>query len=444
MSSDDSVPSHDGGMFRSLRHRNFRLFFMGQSISLVGNWLQWAAMNWLIFELTHSAAWLGIVGFCRISILFVAPVAGILADRMDRRRLIVITQVLATIQPALLALLTLTGTINKWHVVILSIYAGIVAAFDIPIRQAFTVEMIEAKEDLPNAIALNSTIVNGARLVGPAMAGLLIAWVGEGWCFLLNALSYVPVIWALLAMQIPPRQPGRHEAMGKQLLDGVRYAFGFTPIRSVLLLLCLVSIAGMPYQQFMSAFAQDVLHVGPRMFGLLTSCVAIGALIGATFLARRRAAAGLERLIPAATTLFGTGLVFLSMSRTSWMAMALLVVVGCGMMVQMVSSNTLLQTICDNDKRGRVMSFYTMAFMGTVPLGQLLAGWVAWWMSLPMMLLLSGLVCLVGAGFFVSGLRRFTRQVRPIYARLGLYSGPISPPASEDVACREAGQHQER
>ncbi len=247
-----------GGMFRSLRHRNYRLFFMGQSISLIGNWLQWAAMNWLIYTLTHSPAWLGIVGFCRISILFVAPFAGILADRMDRRKLVVITQVLATIQPAVLAALTLTGWINKWHIVILSIYAGVVAAFDIPIRQAFTVEMIGDKEDLANAIALNSSMVNGARLVGPAVAGLLIKFVGEGWCFLLNALSFLPVIWALLEMEIPPRKPGRQKHVLRELRDGVRYAFGFAPIRSVLLLLCLVSIAGMPYQQFMSAFAQDV------------------------------------------------------------------------------------------------------------------------------------------------------------------------------------------
>ena len=429
MSLAEPATVRSGGMFRSLRHRNYRLFFMGQSISLIGNWLQWAAMNWLIFELTHSAAWLGIIGFCRISIMFVAPFAGILADRMDRRKLIVITQVLATLQPAILALLTLTGLISKWHVVILSTYAGIVSAFDIPIRQAFTVEMIEDKEDLSNAIALNSTMVNGARLVGPALAGLLISWVGEGWCFLLNALSFVPVIWALLAMEIPPHKPGRQKRILRELGDGVRYAFGFAPIRSVLLLLCLVSIAGMPYQQFMSAFAQDILHVGARMFGLLTSCVAVGALIGAGFLASRRTSIGLERVIPAATLVFGGGLVLFSQSQVWWMAMPLLVVVGCGMMVQMVSSNTLLQTVCDNDKRGRVMSFYTMAFMGTVPLGQLLAGNVARWISLPMMLLYSGVICIVGAALFATQLRSFRRQVMPIYERLGLVSAAPAFPA---------------
>jgi MFS family permease len=434
MSDAESGPVHSGGMFRSLRHRNYRLFFMGQSISLIGNWLQWAAMNWLIYELTRSAFWLGAVGFCRISIMFVAPFAGILADRMDRRQLIVVTQVMATIQPAMLAVLTLTGWINPYWIVALSIYAGIIAAFDIPIRQAFTVEMIDDRADLGNAIALNSTMVNGARLIGPAMAGVLIKLVGEGWCFFLNALSYLPVIWALLAMEIPVRRSGQTKHVLRELGDGVRYAFGFAPIRSVLLLLCLVSIAGMPYQQFMSAFAQDVLHVGPGMFGLLTSCVAIGAIIGAGYLASRRRAAGLEAVIPAATFIFGVGLVLFSQSRDWWTAMPLLAVAGFGMMVQMASSNTVLQTICDEDKRGRVMSFYTMAFMGTVPLGQLLAGNVASWLgpttavSLPRTLLLSGIVCIAGAAVFASNLTAFRRRVLPIYQRLGLMpSGPGDP-----------------
>lgn len=408
-------------MFRSLRYRNYRLFFMGQSISVIGNWLQWAAMNWLIYEKTHSAAWLGIVGFCRISILLVAPFAGILADWFDRRRLVVTTQILATIQPVILSLLMFTDTINKWHIVILSLYAGIIAAFDIPIRQAFTVEMIDNKDDLGNAIALNSSMVNGARLIGPALAGELIARVGEGWCFLLNALSFVPVIWMLIIMEIPPRkETGRRKHVLRELREGAQYAFGFAPIRTILLLLCLVSIMGMPYQQFMSAFAQDILKVGPRVFGQLTSCVAVGALVGAFYLARRDSSAGLEKVIPVATFIFGAGLVAFSFSHLWWQAMPLLVVVGFGMMVNMAASNSVLQTICDDDKRGRIMSFYTMAFMGTVPLGQLLAGKAAAWISLPHTLLASGIFCLVGAGLYAANLKSFRRQVIPIYQRLGL------------------------
>lgn len=421
MKVGESPTGRTGGMFRSLRYRNYRLFFMGQSISLVGNWLQWAAMNWLIYELTHSALWLGVVGFCRISILLVAPWAGILADRFDRRKLIVTTQVLATLQPLLLAILMFTGHIDKWYIIILSVYAGVIAAFDIPIRQAFTVEMVENKEDLGNAIALNSSMVNGARLIGPAIAGILIALVGEGWCFLLNAISYLPVIWALCAMEIPPRvQTVRKKHALREMGEGAVYAFGFAPIRAILLLLCLVSIAGMPYQQFMSAFAQDVLHVREVMFGLLTSCVAVGALAGAFVLARRRSSVGLETTIPLAAAIFGLGLVLFSFSHTWWQAMPLLVITGFGMMVHMAGSNSVLQTICDDDKRGRVMSFYTMAFMGTVPIGQLLAGKMAASISLPHMLLISGLSCIVGAALYGMRLGTFRREVAPIYQRLGL------------------------
>jgi MFS family permease len=410
-----------GGMFRSLQHRNYRLFFMGNSVSLIGNWLQWAAMNWLVYELTGSTRWLGIVGFCRISILFVAPFAGILADRFERRKLVVITQALATIQPFLLAFLTLTGLINEWYIVALSIYAGIIAAFDIPIRQSLTVELVGNKADLGNAIALNSSMVNAARLVGPAIAGLLIWAFGTGWCFLLNGLSYLPVIAALLMMEFPVRAlKAQRRHVLRELKEGVRYAFGFGPIRTVLLLLCTVSITGMPFQQLMSAFAQDVLHVGPRIFGLLTGCVGVGAVFGAMTLARRRSAVGLETLIPIATTIFGVGLIAFSMARVWWVAMPVLAVVGFGMMVQMASSNTVLQTICDDDKRGRVMSFYTMAFMGTGPLGQLLGGYAAHLISLPTTLLISGICCLVAAGLYTSNLSRFRRQVAPIYRQMGL------------------------
>ena len=428
MSNDEAGFRSSGGMFRSLRYRNYRLFFAGHSISLIGNWLQWAAMNWLIYTMTGSAVWLGVIGFCRISILFVAPFAGILADRFDRNKLLLITQALAGLQPLSLAILMLGGWLEPWHIIITSIYAGVIAAFDIPIRQSFTVELIDNKEDLGNAIALNSSMVNAARLIGPAVAGVLIAAVGEGWCFLLNALTYIPILGALLAMRIPSRThvPKRKHVL-RELREGVGYAFHFGPIRSILLLLCLVSLAGMPFQQFMSAFAQDILKVGPKLFGLLTSSVAVGALVGAGYLASRRSAAGLEKVIPIVAATFGAGLVLLSFTRTWWQAMPLLVLTGFGMMTNMASSNSVLQTICDDDKRGRVMSFYTMAFMGTVPIGQLLAGSIARWLSLPSMLMLSGLCCVIGAAVYATRLKAFREQVLPIYVRLGLLAPEAMP-----------------
>ncbi len=423
-------------MFRALRARNYRLFFAGQSISVTGNWLQWAALSWLVFRLTGSTVWLGVVGFCRISILFVAPFAGILADRLDRRRLVVVTQMLAAIQPLVLAALMFTGQINKWQIVVLCLYSGVIAAFDIPIRQSLLIDMVENKDDLGNAIALNSSLVNAARLVGPAIAGALIWAVGEGWCFLLNGLSYFPVILALVMMDVPNRRrpsAGRH-ILG-DLKDGFRYAFGFGPIRTVLLLICAVSIVAMPYQNFMSAFAQEVLHVGPRIFGVMTGSVGVGAVIGAMTLARRRNAVGLEVLIPLAAAIFGAGLILFSLSRSWVVAMPLLAMVGFGMMLQMASSNTMLQTICDDDKRGRVMSFYAMSFMGIGPLGQLIFGNIANWISLPTTLLISGICCITAAGVYTTYLRKFRLQIAPIYRRLGLLRpGPAVPIPGGPVA----------
>ncbi len=363
-------------MSRALRHRNYRLFFAGQGTSLIGTWLSRVAMSWLVYRLTHSAFLLGIVGFAsQMPTFLLAPLAGVLIDRWNRHRVLVATQVLAMVQSALLAVFALTGTITVWHVVVLGSFQGFINAFDTPARQSFVVEMVESRDDLPNAIALNSSMVNGARLIGPSIGGVLIAAVGEGWCFAADAASYLAVIASLLAMRIAPRPArttGAHVLV--ELRDGLRYIAGVVPIRSILLLLALVSFTGIPYMVLMPIFAGQVLHGGPHTLGLLTACSGAGAVAGVLWLASRRGIMGLQRVICLAGGAFGAGLLGFGFSRWIWLSVPLMVVTGAGMMVQMAASNTLLQTLVEDDKRGRVMSFYTMAFFGMMPLGSLAAG----------------------------------------------------------------------
>jgi MFS family permease len=395
-------------MIRSLRHRNFRLFFFGQGVSLIGTWMQGVAMPWLVYRLTGSAMLLGVVGFTGQILTFVmAPLAGVLADRWNRHRLVLLAQVLATMQALALAVLTLAGVIEVWHIIVLSLLAGLVRGFEIPTRQAFVVEMLDDRHDLPNAIALNSFLVNGARLVGPSVAGVLIALVGEGWCFLLNALSYLAVIAALAAMRLRPRaiQPTANNFL-EDIREGVVYAARSPPIRSVLLLLCVVSLMGVPYTVLMPIFAKDILHGDSYTMGFLMGAVGVGAIVGAVFLASRRSTLGFGRLIAVAAGAFGASLVAFSLSRNFWLSLPLLVWTGCGMMMQMASSNTLLQTIVEENKRGRVMSFYTMAFMGMAPFGSLLAGSLAEALGAPRTVLLGGLLTIAGAAVFARALAR--------------------------------------
>ena len=397
-----------GAMIRSLRSRNFRLFFFGQGVSLIGTWMQGVATPWLVYRLTGSVILLGVVGFAGQILTFVtAPVAGVIADRLDRRRLVTVAQVLATAQALALAILTLAGIIEVWHIVALALFGGLVRGFEIPTRQAFLVEMLEDRSDLPNAIAINSFLVNGARLVGPSLAGITIALVGEGWCFLLNAISFVAVIGALAAMRIPRRhiRPPTTDLLGG-LAEGVRYAAGSPPIRSVLLLLCLVSLMGVPYVVLMPVFAKDILHGNAYTMGFMMAAVGIGAVAGALFLATRQSTARIGRTIAIAAAVFGAGLVALSFSRSFWLSLPILVCVGAGMMTQMASSNTLLQTITDEDKRGRIMSFYTMAFMGMGPFGSLLAGSLAHWVGAPYTVLVGGVATLAGAAALARALGR--------------------------------------
>jgi MFS family permease len=410
-------------ILRALAHKNYRLFFAGQSISLIGTWMTRIATAWLVYRLTGSALLLGVVGFAgQIPSFLLAPLAGVLVDRWNRQRLLVITQVLAMFQSLALALLTMTGLIKMWHVIVLSVLQGLINSFDMPARQAFVVEMVEKREDLANAIALNSSMVNAARLLGPSIGGVVIAAVGEGWCFMIDAVSYIAVIASLLAMTITARviQPTNEANIFQQLREGWSYATRFAPIRNVLLLLALVSLVGMPYTVLMPVFANDVLHGGPNTLGLLMAASGVGALAGALFLAARKTVLGLGKFIPLMAGAFGAGLIAFSFTRVLWLSLALMVVTGLGFMVQMAVSNTVLQTIVDEDKRGRVMSFYTMAFMGTAPFGSLLAGSVADRIGTPHTLLCGGIGCILGALWFATTLSDLRRDVRPIYERIGI------------------------
>jgi MFS family permease len=425
MSAKQKNPGKSNGLhstIRALDHRNFRLFFSGQSISLIGTWMQRIALGWLVYRLTNSAFLLGAVGFAgQIPVFFMAPFAGVFADRWNRQRMLILTQTLATVQALLLALLVLTETVTVWQIIALSAFLGIVNAFDMPIRQSFILEMIENKEDLGNAIALNSSMVNSARLLGPSLAGVLIAAVGEGICFLLNGLSYVAVIAALIAIKTRPRpvKPRRTNAL-YELRQGFAYAFGFAPIRDILLFLGLVSLTGMPFTVLMPIFAKDILHGGPNVLGFLMGASGIGALAGALYLASRKSVLGLGKLIPLAAGCFGAGLVGFSLSRYFWLSLALMLITGFGMIVQMAASNTILQTIVDDDKRGRVMSFYTMAFVGITPLGSLLEGFAASLMGAPATLFAGGLICVLGAAVFARKLPVLRKAVRPIYVQMGI------------------------
>ena len=409
-------------MLRALRHRNYRLFFGGQSVSLIGTWMTRLATSWLVYRLTHSALLLGIVSFAgQIPTFLLAPFAGVWVDRWNRHRVLVVTQVLAMLQSFALAGLALANIITVWDVLWLSVFQGLINAFDMPARQAFVVQMVEDRRDLGNAIALNSSMVNMARLIGPSVAGMLIAAVGEGYCFLIDGISYLAVIASLLLMKITalPRTRAARSTFA-ELRDGWNYVSGFAPIRSILLLLGLISLMGMPYTVLMPIFAGTILGGGPHTLGFLMAAVGVGALAGAFRLAARRSVLGLGRVTAISAAIFGAGLVAFSHSRWLPLSLILMFVVGLGMMTQMASSNTILQTIVQEDKRGRVMSYYAMAFTGMAPFGSLLAGTVAHRIGAPDTLLITGACCIAGAIWFARELPEIRRLVRPICVELGI------------------------
>jgi MFS family permease len=409
-------------VLRALRHRNYRLFFGGQGISLIGTWMTRVATGWLVYRLTGSAFLLGLVSFAsQIPILLLGPFSGVWVDRLNRHRVLVVTQILSMLESFALAVLALMHIITVPEIIWLNLFQGAVNAFDMPARQAFVIEMVEKPEDLGNAIALNSSLVNAARLIGPSVAGLIIAAVGEGYCFLIDGISYMAVIASLLAMVIVWRQSERkHESVLAELREGWDYVRGFRPIWSILLLLALISLVGMPYTALMPIFAGNILHGGAHTLGFLMAAIGVGALIGAIALAARRTVLGLGRLIPITCAGFGAGLMAFSASRWFWVSMLMLVGTGYCFMQEMAASNTILQTIVEHEKRGRVMSFYAMAFQGVAPFGSLIAGAAAARIGAPETLMIGGGICIVGAGVFAMQLPAIRRLVRPIYTQIGI------------------------
>ena len=407
---------------RALRYRNYRLFFGGQGISLMGTWMQQVAVIWLVYRMTNSTLLLGVVAFAsQIPAFILTPFAGVIADRWDRYRILLTTQVLATAQAFILMILFMSGAIAVWQVIALSIFLGLVSAFEIPARHAFVFELVENKKDLGNAIALNSSIFNVARLVGPCIAGIVIASSNEGICFLLNGISYFAVIISLVLMKIAKRKKEvKKFHIVKGLKEGVNYAFGLAPIRYILLLVGFISLVGMPYVILMPVFATEVLHGGPKTLGFLMAASGAGALLGAVYLASRKTVVGLGKRMAFAASAFGLGLALFSLSNVFWLSLLSMIFAGVGMMVQMAGSNTVLQTIVEDDMRGRIMSLYTMAFIGTVPFGSLIIGALAGKIGAPNTLLISGLSCILGAALFALKLPEIRMAIRPIYKRKGI------------------------
>jgi MFS family permease len=413
-------------LFRALRNPNYRLFFFGQAISLVGTWITRLASSWLVYRLTDSELLLGLVAFLgQIPALVISPIAGVYIDRWNRHRVLVVTQALSMCQSAALAVLTLTGYITVTDILILQGLQGVVNAFDTPARQSFVVQMVEDRADLPNAIALNSSLVNGSRMIGPAIGGLLIAAVGEGWCFALDAVSYVAVIGSLLAMTVRPTASAPSVVpVVDALAAGFKYVAGFAPVRAGLLLVASVSMFGMPYQVLMPVIASDVLGGSANTLGVLMTATGLGALAGTMYLASRHTVLGLGRRIAQAAILFGVALIAFSTSSSLWLSLVILPFSGAGFIVALAATNTVVQTVVPETLRGRVMSLYTVAFLGTAPIGSLLAGVAAERIGAQTTIAVGGTACLVSGLWFYTTLPRLRDLIRPVYAERGLLVVP--------------------
>jgi MFS family permease len=408
---------------RALRHRNFQLFFAGQLISLTGTWMQSVAQAWLVYRMTKSALLLGSVGFAsQIPVFLFAPIGGITADRMNRKRLVIATQTCSMILAGILAWLTLSGRIEVWHVFVLAALLGVVNAFDIPGRQSFLIDMV-GKEDLMNAIALNSSMFNGARVIGPAVAGILVAKIGEGWCFAANSISYIAVIVGLLLMHVqsPPRV-SKHSPI-EDIIEGFRWVNQTKIIRSLLLLIGLVSLVGMPYTVLMPVFADQILHGGARGLGILMGSTGVGALLGALTLAAKTGIKGLGRWVAITCASLGVSLFCFAFSRSFWLSALLLLPAGYSMMLQMACSNTLIQTMVPDQLRGRVMSLYSMMFMGMAPFGAFFGGALAHRIGAPVTVAVGGVACILGAIWFGRALPELRIEARRLIVAQGLAAG---------------------
>lgn len=406
---------------RALRHRNYRLFFGGQTVSLVGTWITRIATAWLVYRLTKSELLLGIVGFAgQIPLLILGPLGGVVGDRLDRHRVLIWTQVASALQSLALAILAFTH-ITVAEIIVLQVIQGVINAFDTPARQAFVVEMVDDREDLPNAIALNSAMFNGSRIIGPSIGGLMLAAVGEGWCFMVDAISYIAVIMSLLAMHFTraPRVKSEKRVL-HELREGFSYVSKFPPVRALLLIVTLVSIFGTPYIVLMPVIASSVLHGGPHTLGLLMTASGVGALLGTVYLASRHSVLGLGKVIVAATAGLSAGLIAFAFSHVLWLALAVVPIVGAGMMLQSASANTILQTVVEEHMRGRVMAFYSMSVLGAMPIGSLLAGVLADRIGTQNTIIAGAIVCLAGAIYFGFRRKALAAFIRPIYIERGI------------------------
>ena len=426
INSDTGEASLPGSTFshawRALRHRNFQFFFVGQSISVIGTWMTRLATSWLVYRLTHSALLLGIVGFAGQIISFaLGPLAGVWIERLDRRKLLVWTQAAAAFQSLAMAALTLAHVITLGEIVALAAFQGLINAFDMPGRQSFLVQMVEDRNDLSNAIAINSSMANGARLIGPAIAGLVIAAAGEGWCFLIDGISYFAVIASLLLMRVKPLDIRRNATgMVTQMREGWDYVRTFRPIRSILLLFAVVSLMGYPYAVLLPIFAAKLPNGGPHTLGWLTGASGIGALASALSLALRKSVVGLTRMLQISTAMLGGALILFGLSHALGLSLVLMVFVGFGMIQAASVSNTIIQALVTEDKRARVMSYYTMAFFGGAPFGSLLAGTLAHQIGAPYTVIITGAFCVAGSLWFTLELPKMRLVMRPLYQQMGL------------------------
>ena len=384
---------------RAFKHRNFRLFYAGQAISLIGTWIQQILLSWLVYRTTGSGFLLGLVTFCsQIPMLIFLPLAGLLSDRHDRRKLMIGAYCLAAIQATLLGALTLTGAIRIWQILILGFLYGVIMAFETPARQSLISQMVNSRDDLPNAIALNSVLMNSGRLIGPSIAGVLLVFVSEGWCFLINAASFIAIITATIMMRLPHKKEVRAPtSLAHDLAEAARYAWRTRPIRLFLLLVALISVTASPYTVLMPIFARDVFGGDAHTLGFLVGSAGLGAVIGTAFLTTRPHVLGLSRLVPFTSAAAGIALMLVGLSKIYWLSLAFMACLGFGIIVTAASVNMMLQTIVDDDKRGRIISFYAMAFLGMAPIGGLIAGSLAGQLGAPATAMIDGACCLLGS-----------------------------------------------
>ena len=418
------LPNNSGAftqVFASLKSYNFRLYFGGQCISLIGTWMQQIAMSWLVFRLTGSVLLLATVTFtAQIPILVATPYMSVFVDRFDRRKLLVLTQTLSMIQALLMAILTLTGFVQVWHIMVLSLLIGLINALDNPTRQSFYPSLV-SPDKLSNAIALNSAVINGSRLIGPAVGGVLIGLLGEGICFLLNGISYIAVIVALLLMRLPStRGCTVKQKVLEDMRDGFRYVVRNIPIRTLLLLMSAISFFGLPLMTFIPAYVKTILHGESEMLGLLLSCIGVGSFVAALYLAARKSVLGLGKVVMLSGVLLGIGLSVMAFVTIPWVAAVLCLPIGFTIIAAVASINTLLQTLSGEDKRGRVMGNMAMAFTGMAPVGSMVLGAIEKWIGLQMIILLSGICCFIAALVFEYYRPLVRKHAHPVYIEKGI------------------------